>query len=161
MEFQEISFAETALRVGLACFFGFVLGYDRAKHDKPLGYRVYMIVCTITCLMAVMALEMNVKLQASDSILFDIGKIVSGIMTGIGFIGAGAIMRQDGDVIGTTTGACIWAAGGLGLLLGFGFYYLALIGFVVITFVLIVLNMILKPIIGKEGIDNHNLNQND
>lgn len=156
IDFQIVSFAEVCLRVALACVFGFILGMERTIHQKPLGYRVYIIVSVITCLIAIMGLELNETLQTiSDNITLDLGKIISGILMGIGFIGAGAFMQQREDhLVGSTTGACIWAAGGLGLLLGFGFYFMALIGMAVIVFVLVGLNKILEPFMKDKRMDN-------
>ncbi len=154
-ELNVTSYQEVFLRVFLACVFGFVLGYNRAKQGKPLGYRVYMIVCVTTCLLSLMAVEMKGFLT-EDLVTLDIGKIISGVLTGIGFLGAGAIMKKEDDnVMGTTTGACIWGAGGLGLLLGFGYYPLAIIGFIVLAFTMIFLNDLLGVFIKEDHLDSH------
>ena len=153
-----LSPGEIILRVALAAIFGFILGYNRSKKDKPLGYRVYIIVCVITTLITMMGIELNTLLKDnSESIVLDLGKIISGILTGIGFIGAGAIMRNqdDKEVIGTTTGACIWASGGLGIMLGFGLYYMAVVGFLVVAFTMIFLNDILCVFIKDKNLDKH------
>lgn len=157
VDFQIIPVSEVLIRVALASIFGFVLGFERTLARKPLGYRVYMIVCIITCLIAVMGLEMNENLQVSDDdeVMLDLGKIISGVLTGIGFLGAGAILHKGDDhVIGATTGSCIWAAGGLGLLIGFGFYQTAAIGFAAIIFILVVLNRILGVFLPGRDLDN-------
>lgn len=154
-ELTTTSYQEIFVRVALACVFGFVLGFNRAKEGKPLGYRVYIIVCVTTCLLALMAVEMKTFL-AEDLVTLDIGKIISGVLTGIGFLGAGAIMKKDDDqILGTTTGACIWGAGGLGLLVGFGYYPLALIGFAVLAFTMIFLNDVLGVFVKKDHLDSH------
>ncbi len=75
----------------------------------------------------------------------DLGKIIAGVLTGIGFLGAGAIIKvEKTQIVGTATGASIWAAGGIGLCLGFGMYGLALIGFLAVVCIL-VLGGILAP----------------
>ena len=154
-ELNATSYSEILTRVMMACVFGFILGYNRSKQSKPLGYRVYMIVCVTTCLLSLMAVEMKGFLT-EELVTLDIGKIISGVLTGIGFLGAGAIMKKDDDhVMGTTTGACIWGAGGLGLLLGFGYYPLAIIGFIVMAFTLIFLNDVLGLFIKDENLDSH------
>ena len=154
-ELSVTSYQEVFLRVFLACVFGFVLGYNRSKEGKPLGYRVYMIVCVTTCLLSLMAVEMK-DFLSEELVTLDIGKIISGVLTGIGFLGAGAIMKKEDDhVMGTTTGACIWGAGGLGLLLGFGYYPLAIIGFIVLAFTLIYLNDILGKFVKDDNLDSH------
>jgi len=75
-----------------------------------------------------------------DFISLDIGKIISGTLTGIGFLGAGAIIKNDDDkIVGSATGASIWASAIIGLCLGFGFIFLASIGFAVILSALVAL----------------------
>tara|TARA_B100000686_G_scaffold355234_1_gene471406 strand:- start:6561 stop:7043 length:483 start_codon:yes stop_codon:yes gene_type:complete len=154
-ELNTISYPELFIRMGLACLFGFVLGYNRSKEGKPLGYRVYIIVCVTTCLLALMSIEMQGFLKDEIKTL-DVGKIISGVLTGIGFLGAGAIMKKEDDhIIGTTTGACIWGAGGLGLLLGFGYYPLAIIGFIIIAFTTVFLNDVLGTFVKDKHLDSH------
>ncbi len=132
---------EVIFRVLLAAMFGFVLGYDRDSKDKPIDFRAYMIVCTTTCLLAIMAVELQEDFadEAKEFISLDFGKIISGVLTGIGFLGAGAIMKRENDnIVGTATGASIWAAGAMGLILGFGLYGLAFVAFFTIALILIV-----------------------
>lgn len=128
---QIIPFYEVVLRAMLAGLMGFALGMDRDKKNKPIGQRAYMIVAITTCLLAVMGQELYADFDHTDNFIkLDLGKVVAGVLTGIGFLGAGAIIkRSEQDVIGTTTGASIWASGGFGLMLGFGFYSLYAIGF--------------------------------
>lgn len=136
---ETLSFSELFLRIGLATFFGFVIGFDRDRKDKPIDFRAYIIVCIATCVIAIMGMEMiEIYSHGNGSLAMDIGKIISGVMTGIGFLGAGAIIHSgDTKVIGTATGASIWAAGAMGLALGFGLYVLATVCFLALTFVLV------------------------
>jgi putative Mg2+ transporter-C (MgtC) family protein len=145
-QLETIGYGELALRLGLMCIFGFLLGYDREAKEKPIGYQSYIIIGLISCLIAIMGEEIYAKYEGVNSVLrIDMGKIISGTLTGIGFLGAGAIIKRDHDVvIGTATGASIWGAGGLGLMVGFGFYTLCIIGFAVIWFVLTLLPKIFK-----------------
>jgi putative Mg2+ transporter-C (MgtC) family protein len=134
-----IGWTELGVRILLAIFFGLILGWDRDTKDKPIDAKAYMIVCVTTCILALMGQELYAKLHdAGDILSLDLGKIISGVLTGIGFLGAGAILKKgDDEVIGTGTGASIWAAGGLGLTLGFGFYALALTGFIAVALILL------------------------
>ncbi len=131
---------ETFLRVFFALSFGVVLGLERDSKNKPIDFRAYMIVAVTACICAIMGQELYSDYsQASDVVSIDLGKIISGVLTGIGFLGAGAIIKVEKDqIVGTATGASIWAAGGIGLCLGFGMYGLAGIGFIAIAFILIV-----------------------
>lgn len=134
------SWPDVVLRISLAVIFGAVIGWERDRKDKPIDSRVYMIVCVTTCIIAIMAQELlNDFPGAQDVVALDLGKVISGTLTGIGFLGAGSIIKTDSSqVIGTATGASIWASGGIGLTLGVGLYGLAFIGFVTIAGILII-----------------------
>jgi len=112
-------------------------------------------VCVTTCLVALMAEELYAKHHASDDLLqMDLAKIIEGTLVGIGFLGTGAIIkRRDDHVIGTATGASIWAAGGIGLMLGFGIYGLALLGFVSMLIILVGFGYLRKPMLGEDEIN--------
>ena len=145
-QLETIGIFEVVIRILIASLFGFLLGYDRYKKDKPISYQSYIIITVITCLLAIMGGELYENYnQAENAITIDLGKIISGTLTGIGFLGAGAIIKRDKDYVeGAATGASIWAAGGLGLLLGFGFYSLSILGFVVIWLTLMLPKLLRK-----------------
>lgn len=138
LDLYSMSFQELALRLILAVIFGLVIGLDRDNKDKPVDFRVYVIIVTATTVLAIMALELSFYYNNDDKFLsLDLGKIIAGVLTGIGFLGAGAIIKvDDKQVIGTTTGASIWACGALGLCLGFGMYGLAVALFVTLAITL-------------------------
>ncbi len=140
LNMDVISLEETLLRVFLALVFGFFLGLERDSKDKPIDFRAFMIVAVTTCIIAIMGQELYSDYsQASDVVSLDLGKIISGVLTGIGFLGAGAIIKvEKNQVVGTATGASIWAAGGIGLCLGFGNYALAAIAFAAIALILVI-----------------------
>ena len=150
-----VSWPEAILRVFLTCFFGFLLGFDRSRKNKPVDFRVYMIVALTTCLLAMMGHELAlIHKGASDTIELGILRIAQGVLTGIGFLGAGAIMKSDNNnqVVGTATGASIWAAGCMGLMLGFGLYGLSILGFSVLVIILIVFGFLKKPLFNESDI---------
>src|SRR5690606_24866655 len=99
----------------------------------PIDFRAYMIVAVTTCIIALLGQELAAQFTNVDEeieVQIDLSRIISGVLTGIGFLGAGAIIQRSNDrVIGTATGASIWAAGGIGLALGFGHYGLAIMLF--------------------------------
>ena len=129
-----VSLPEAALRVCIAGVFGLIIGLDRDMKNKPIDFRAYIIIAVSTCVIAMTGQELYADFATSDNVLsLDLGKIISGSLTGIGFLGAGAIIRRDDDrVIGTATGASIWASGGIGLAIGFGLYALATLNFIVV-----------------------------
>jgi len=135
----SLTWPELLLRVGLAACFGLMIGYDRNRKNKPVDFRVYVIVSVATTILAILGQELYVEYASAETVVsIDLAKIISGVMTGIGFLGAGAIIKRDDDkVVGTATGASIWASGGIGLTIGFGAYGLALITFAVILVILL------------------------
>ncbi len=148
MALDIIGFWEVCLRVVLAGLFGLVLGIDREYKNKPIDFKAYMIVATSSCLVAVLAQEVYADYAGAENVVsVDLGKIVAGVLTGIGFLGAGAIIKLgEGKVVGTATGASIWASGIIGLALGFGFYEIALIGFFTVFLILRIVDVIRPPI---------------
>ena len=135
-----VTLEETTLRCVLAMAFGMILGWDRDTKNKPIDFRVYMIVAVTTCVIAILGQELYADYDTADNIVrVDLSKIIEGVLTGIGFLGAGAIIKRENDqVVGTATGASIWAAGGIGLALGFGFYALAFLIFLFVAIILVI-----------------------
>lgn len=143
-DFDVISPTEVAFRIALAAVLGLAIGLDRALKRKPIDLRVFVIVATTACAMAVMAQELYADYDAAEeTVSLDFTRVIEGVLTGIGFLGAGAIVRNrdSGDVMGTATGASIWASGGLGLALGFGFYGLTLMAFVPVIVALVLMGL--------------------
>ncbi len=146
-----ISWFDLFIRVGLAIVFGFILGLDRGSKNKPIDFRAYMIVCVTACIIAILGQELYAEFSTKEiPMTLDLAKIIAGVLTGIGFLGAGAIIKVDNDqVVGTATGASIWAAGGIGLTLGFGYYGIASVAFLAIAIILII-GGVFKPKISGE-----------
>lgn len=145
---NSFSWGDVTLRLLLAGIFGLFLGLDRDQKDKPVDFRVYMIVAMSTVVIAIMGQELNSHYNSSEEFLsLDLGKIIAGVMTGIGFLGAGAIIKVNNqEVVGTATGASIWACGGMGLCLGFGLYGLAILLFVALATTLMIAGRIMAKL---------------
>lgn len=139
---------DVCLRLALAALFGLFIGLDRDNKNKPVDFRVYIIVAITTTVVTIMAQEINSHYASTEQFLsLDLGKIIAGVLTGIGFLGAGAIIKvSDDKVIGTATGASIWAAGGMGLCLGFGLYGLAILLFASLAITLYVVGTVASKI---------------
>lgn len=155
-QLDSVSTGDLALRLFLSAAAGLILGLDRDIKHKPVDFRAYMIVCIASCLLAIMAMEIPHTMAEQEHIVqIDPNRIVQGVLTGIGFLGAGAIIRKPDDtgVIGTATGASIWASGILGLAIGFGYYGLSLLAFFVIAVTLIALGSLTRKAarLGKNG----------
>ncbi len=106
----------------LALIFGGTIGFQREKSERPAGLRTHALVCLGA---TVFTLVSYLGFASQDG--FDSTRIAAGVVTGIGFIGAGVIFRQGPLVKGVTTAASIWVVAAIGLALGAKLYYLALI----------------------------------
>jgi putative Mg2+ transporter-C (MgtC) family protein len=110
------------LRLALTVVAGVLLGYNRSEHGKAAGMRTMLLVCLAA---SVAMIQVNVLLamagRPKDSfVMNDLMRLPLGILTGVGFIGAGAILRRDNLVVGVTTAATIWLGTVIGLCLGGG-----------------------------------------
>ena len=109
---------EMVLRLLLAAALGAVIGFQRERAGKPAGTRTHSLISLGAALFAVVS-----ALAFPDA---DPTRIAAGIVTGIGFLGAGAIIRREGGLVGgLTTATTIWAVAGIGLAAGVGMYIVA------------------------------------
>lgn len=121
---------EWVLRLLLASALGGIIGLERESHGREAGFRTLMLVCGGTALIMVTSLRIPELFPLSDanSILrLDPARLAYGTITGIGFLGAGAIVRDEKRIRGITTAACLWVVAAIGLAVGAGFYLMALI----------------------------------
>jgi putative Mg2+ transporter-C (MgtC) family protein len=119
-------------RIVIAAILGAIIGWEREQHGRPAGLRTHMLVCMGAALMTIISENMYAKYQApgltADSFIrVDPGRIAAQIITGIGFIGAGVIMKIGPRVQGLTTAACLWLVAGVGMAVGTGLHILALV----------------------------------
>jgi putative Mg2+ transporter-C (MgtC) family protein len=128
---------EIVLRLVVALVAGAMVGFERSYQGRPAGIRTHALVCTASSLlMLVTAYESRWMQFSGDLVRLDPTRMAQGIMTGIGFLGAGVIFREGLSVRGLTTAASIWMTAALGILAGIGFYF-PLIVAVVITLVVL------------------------
>jgi putative Mg2+ transporter-C (MgtC) family protein len=119
-------------------FLGMILGYERAYHGRAAGVRTYGLVCMASSAMTVIAGFPHFWFggMAPLTANTDPTRIIQGIVTGIGFLGAGVIMKEGMNISGLTTAASIWASSSIGILCGSGFYCAAIILTLVATAVM-------------------------
>ena len=118
-----LSPGEIALRLGAAIAFACLIGLDREIKHKPLGLRTNMLIALGAASFSVVVIEiMHIAAPGPNANPIDPGRVIEGIIGGIGFLGAGAIIRERSDIRGATTGAAIWAVGAIGVACGFGYY---------------------------------------
>ncbi|AAW39928.1 MAG: MgtC/SapB family protein [Dehalococcoides mccartyi] len=122
---------EMLFRILLAVVLGGIIGYERERSGKAAGLRTNTLICVGSCLITLVSIYGFAET--------DISRIAAGIVTGVGFLGAGAILRQtEGHVEGLTTAATIWAVAGIGLASGAGMYFLSAVGTGVILLILLI-----------------------
>jgi putative Mg2+ transporter-C (MgtC) family protein len=120
-QFSDNVNLDIALRLVASLIIGGFIGLERSYHGRPAGFRTHSLVCLSTSLL------MLVTVYETRWISLDPTRMAQGIMTGIGFLGAGTIMRDGLSVRGLTTAASIWITAAIGILIGIGFYVPAVI----------------------------------
>ncbi|QLG88189.1 MgtC/SapB family protein [Chitinibacter bivalviorum] len=119
----------------VALVLGLLLGYERSYHGRAAGMRTYALVCMASAAAVIVAGFPNhwyggqlVNQQISPSVLSgDPTRVIQGVLTGVGFLCAGVIMKEGMNISGLTTAASIWVASVIGVLVGVGFYLAAII----------------------------------
>jgi putative Mg2+ transporter-C (MgtC) family protein len=131
----------------LAILVGGAIGLEREAHGRPAGLRTHIMVCLSSALLirASQSLPAGAELDSLvERIVYDPNRIGAGIVTGIGFLGAAAVIRSGDIVRGITTGACVWAVAVLGIVIGQGEYGLALSGAGIMLVVLVALDRMFR-----------------
>jgi putative Mg2+ transporter-C (MgtC) family protein len=119
-----------AVRVLAALLVGASIGFERTFHGRPAGFRTHALVCLASSLLMLVTVYPNwwMAVTPTDAFRTDPTRMAQGIMTGIGFLGAGVIFKEGLTVRGLTTAASIWITAAIGILLGIGFYFAAIVG---------------------------------
>lgn len=118
-----------ALPLLVALCAGGAIGLERSYHGRPAGFRTHALVCLASALLMAATQQPQAWLGAlaTDSARMDPLRMAQGIMTGVGFIGAGVVFREGMSVRGLTTASSIWVTAGIGIVAGVGLYLLTLI----------------------------------
>jgi putative Mg2+ transporter-C (MgtC) family protein len=127
---------EIALKLVLSLALGGLVGFERESSQKPAGFRTNILICLGATMMMVLS---QLYLEAGGAGSGDSLRLAAAVITGIGFIGAGTIIQAQGMVTGLTTAATIWAVGGLGLVVGAGYY---LVGVIYTVILILTLNIL-------------------
>jgi uncharacterized membrane protein YhiD involved in acid resistance len=123
---SELNFnIEDLARLLLAMLLGATIGFERELHDKPAGLKTIAIVTLAGALLALMSVKLGL-IASGNAEQVDISRIAAGVVTGIGFIGAGTIIQSQQRVEGVTTAAIIWLMSAIGMSVGAGFYDIAI-----------------------------------
>lgn len=131
---------EIILRLFLSALLGGLVGLERQVHRRTAGLRTHILVSLGSCL--IMLTSLYIFDIFIDKVPLDPARIAAGVITGIGFLGAGAIMRYHETVKGLTTAASLWVVAGIGLATGCGFFIGAMFSTALVLIVLLFLRYI-------------------
>ena len=134
---------EIIMRLLLGTLFGGVIGFERQVHGRPAGFRTHILVC-IAAVLIMLVSEYYQYLSTIDPsyIRIDPGRIAAGALAGVGFIGAGVVLKAGLSIQGLTTAACIWVVSAIGLAIGSGLYLAGAVTFVITIFSLASLRIV-------------------
>ncbi|MGL5015280.1 MAG: MgtC/SapB family protein [Bacteroidales bacterium] len=128
---EELSIETTLLRLITSLILGAIVGIERQQRKQSAGFRTFAMITTGTTLMMLVSIRIGVSYGG------DVGRIAAQVVSGIGFLGAGAIIQSSGTIRGMTTASSIWAMSAVGLGVGAGMYIEAFFGTMVILFILV------------------------
>ncbi|HHV06507.1 MAG TPA: MgtC/SapB family protein [Anaerolineaceae bacterium] len=129
------------LRLGLALILGGVVGFERERDSQPAGLRTHMILVLGACLAAIISEEMGARFGSDPT------RLAAQVISGIGFLGAGAILRFGFNIKGLTTATTLWTMAIVGLAVGFGYYLLGALTTVFMIIILTIMNVIEKKFV--------------
>lgn len=146
---------ESIVKLLVAMLFGLFIGIDRQLKQKPLGIRTSMVISIASCLVTLVSIHAYDKFGGAEHPTMDPMRLAAQIVSGIGFLGAGVILRRGGDAIsGLTSAALIWTASGIGIAVGAGFYVEAGYAVVLLMFAVNAVPLLIKAI-GPEVLNKH------
>jgi putative Mg2+ transporter-C (MgtC) family protein len=145
---------EVLMKLGVTALLGLIIGLEREIKKKPLGLKTSLVISIVSCLLTIVSIDSAYRATGSTSgvnIQMDPLRLAAQIVSGIGFLGAGVILRRGNDSIsGLTTAAIIWGAAGIGIAVGAGFYIEAIAGALLIIFSVEVIPFIMSLIGPKQ-----------
>lgn len=133
---MQITNLELALRLILSLVLAGLIGLERESHGRPAGFRTHILVGMGSTLLMIVSIYAFRPLGMSG----DPGRIAAQVVSGIGFLGAGTIMREGANIRGLTTAASLWTVAGIGLTVGAGLYFAAVITTILVVATLVLLN---------------------
>ncbi|SDD70805.1 putative Mg2+ transporter-C (MgtC) family protein [Paenibacillus sp. UNCCL117] len=141
-EVWEISYWELSLRIFVALILGGAIGLEREAGDHPAGFRTHILVCVGSALVVLLSSYGFSQFAYEPNVRMDPARLAAQVISGIGFLGAGTIMRTGATVAGLTTAASLWVVAAIGLAVGAGFYFGAVISTIAALISLFVLNKV-------------------
>ena len=140
----EVPYLFVAVKLLCAVCAGGFIGLERALHGRPTGFRTHSIVCLACAALVQVVVHLPIWLSGAPEGIYrtDATRVMQGIMSGIGFLGAGVIFREGLTIRGLTTAASIWITAPIGILFGVGFFYIGAITTVIAIVILTVFRQV-------------------
>ncbi len=138
---------EIVIKLVLAAVIGSLLGFERKIHNRPGGTRTHALVCLGSTLFTITSLGFSGNADPS--------RIAAGIVTGIGFLGAGTIFKTKNRVLGLTTAAELWTVAAIGIAIGIGLYFTAIATAVIVFIILVHGKRVEEKLVEKNHKNNH------
>lgn len=136
---MELSIFDFSLRLVVSFILGGLIGIERERLGRPAGFRTHILVSIGSTLIMMISAYAFYPTHGLD---FDPGRIAASVVSGIGFLGAGTIMREGVNVQGLTTAASLWTVSGIGLAVGAGMYYPAILTAILVVITLLALDYV-------------------
>ena len=136
-----VSEKQIILRILVGAILGGVIGFERERHDQPAGLRTHMILVIGATLAMILSVNLG-HIYARENLPFDPARLAAQVISGIGFLGAGAILRYGNNVKGLTTATSLWTMAIVGLAVGAGYYLVSVVATALMLGVLSLLHVI-------------------
>lgn len=146
-----LSETETVVRLLAAALLGGVIGFERERLSWA-GLRTHMLVCVGAALFMLVSIEGFADALGHDRVSLDPSRVAAQVASGIGFLGAGAILMRHGEIRGLTTAASLWAVAALGLAVGGGLYGAAVAATLIMLFILLALKPLERRYLERHGL---------
>ncbi|KAA9004075.1 MgtC/SapB family protein [Paenibacillus spiritus] len=148
---------DSTIKLLVAMLFGLFIGIDRQLKQKPLGIRTSMVISIASCLVTLVSIHAFDKFAGPEHPNMDPMRLAAQIVSGIGFLGAGVILRRGGDAIsGLTSAALIWTASGIGIAVGAGFYVEAAVAVILLMFAVNAIPNLIRAV-GPQKLNKHDV----
>jgi putative Mg2+ transporter-C (MgtC) family protein len=136
---------EILIRMLLAFIAGGIIGFEREKHRKSAGFRTFVLVCLGSCVITIVGIRTvweTIKIvensdKLSEVIKVDTVRLSAQVVSGIGFLGAGTIIHEKNYVSGLTSAASLWTAAMIGIAIGYGYYFIAIVATIIVVITLL------------------------
>jgi len=147
MPMFEIGWVDILIRIGAAVLLGGVIGIEREHKNRPAGMRTNVLVCLGACIISLMECLLRQEMLAENpegSVTMTVGRLSAQVISGIGFLGAGTIFISQKKITGLTTAASLWTVACMGLLIGYGFYWVAGACCLIVVVVLVIMQRVIR-----------------